>query len=161
MANRFITWGTLIAIIFLGVVTVGFFVLNIDTPVPANWGSDVGARSGFTDWINILFLSMVIPIISILLGAVIVAQGPHHRIGWLLVLLGLVTSLTGFLAEFNIYTNFTLNQRVPGKQIVPWFINWMRVILFGVLFLTLAIFPLGKFQSRNWASWSACARRWM
>jgi hypothetical protein len=150
MTNRFITWGIFIFIIILGVVTLGLFVLNIDTPVPANWGSEAGVRSGFTDWINILFLSIIIPLISTFLGALIIAQRPRHRIGWLLVLLGLITSLTGILAEFNIYTNFTLDQRVPGQQIVPWFENWMWVILFGVLFLTLAIFPQGRFQSRNW-----------
>ena len=150
MANRFITWGILIFIIILGVATLGLFVLNIDTPVPANWGSEAGVRSGFSDWINILFLSIVIPLISTFLGALIIAQRPRHRIGWLLILLGLITSLTGFLAEFNIYTNFTFDQRVPGQQIVPWFENWMWVLLFGVLFLTLAIFPQGKFHSRNW-----------
>ena len=83
MINRIITWLILIFAFILGVVTVGLFVLNIDTPVPANWGSEAGVRPGITDWLNILFLSIVNPLISTFLGALIIAGQFNHLMGWL------------------------------------------------------------------------------
>ena len=83
MVYRIITWLILIFALILGVVTVGLFVLNIDTPVPANWGSEAGVKPGITDWLNILFLSIVNPSISTFLGALIIAGQFSHLMGWL------------------------------------------------------------------------------
>ena len=151
MVNRVITWGAFIFVIIIGIITITLFILNSNTPVPANWGSEAGTRTGFTDWINILFLSIFIPMPACLLGVLIIARQAKHRIGWLLIFLGIIASLNGILAEFNVYTNFTLDQLVvPGQMIIPWFQNWFWVILFAVLLLTLALFPTGKLLSRTW-----------
>ncbi|GAB4577588.1 MAG: hypothetical protein Fur0022_03190 [Anaerolineales bacterium] len=155
---RFV-WVWFVFTLGIGVVSLLLFMRNAATPVPASWGVEGGTREGVVEWINAFQQSLLSPTLIGFLGALILTRRPGHRIGRLLIALGVVSALGTFTQEWAVYGYYTLQTNVPGNMpgtaLAAWITNWIWVILFGILLLTAAVFPDGRFLSSRWA-WLVC-----
>jgi hypothetical protein len=141
-------WPMLVA--GLGLAGFTLFLANANTPVPASWGTDGGARNSAAQWLSILIESFISPVIICSLGTLIINRRPGHRIGRLLIALGVLIALNTFVVEWVVYGYFTSAERVPGTAVVAWVGNWLWVVLLSLLILIVALFPNGRYPSRAW-----------
>jgi hypothetical protein len=137
-------------VVVVGVSSFIFFYLNRNIVVPASWGNEAGARNQFPDGLNILQQAFLFPIVTALLGVLIVRRYSRHRVGWLLVATGLTSGAVTLFAEYTVYGYFTSPEHLPGVEWTAWFTNWIWVAFFSFLLYTLAIFPNGQFLSAGW-----------
>jgi signal transduction histidine kinase len=93
-------------------------------------------------------------------GALIVAQRPENRIGWLLGLIGLLSAATAFAGPYARYTLLTEPGDLPGGALAAWVNLWLWVLplTLAALFLPL-LFPDGRLPSPRWRplGWLAAA----
>jgi hypothetical protein len=134
----------------LGLVGFLLFIQNANTPMPPSWGSAGGARNGPQQWFSAFQQTLLSPLIASALGALILTRRPGHRIGRLLIALGLVSALGVCTQEWAAYGAYTAASPVPGVELAAWVTNWIWVILFGLLILMAALFPDGRFLSWRW-----------
>jgi hypothetical protein len=134
----------------MGLAGFLLFIRNAGTPVPASWGTDGGVRDEAAQWFNALQAHLIVPVIVCALGALILTRRPGHRIGRLLVALGLVVALGQLTQEWAVYGAYTVQADLPGVGIAAWITNWIWIVLFGLLLLTAALFPDGQFLSKWW-----------
>ena len=145
-----LAWVLFIAIVLMGVGAVILFLLNRNTPVPPSWGAAGGVRDKPGDVVNIVLQALVLSVSSGLFGALIIGRLPRHTIGWLLVTIGLFSTVTPLLGEWTIYGYYTRGEPTAGHGLAAWITNWAWIALFGSLLWTLAIFPDGRPLSRRW-----------
>jgi hypothetical protein len=143
------SWPLAVAIV-LGSLGFFLFFLNRDTIVPVSWGSAGGARNRLSDWINAFQQSLIVPLIGILFGVLIVRQRPRHRIGLLLIIIGLMSAAMMVFQEWSIYGYHTTGGSVPGWRFTGWITNWIWIVLFFFVLLLVPLFPDGAFLSRRW-----------
>ena len=143
-------WSLLALLLLLGMVAIFLFVLNGATVVPTSWGASGGARHGVGDWINLLAQALLQPVLATGLGALILTRQWGNPIGWLLLAIGATAALSPLLAELTVYGHYTVAAALPGFAVLAWIHNWFWVILFGLVLLTLALFPTGHFLTRRW-----------
>lgn len=144
-------WAALALIALLGAVGLALFLLNLNTPVPAAWGTAGGVRNYFFALLNSVVLGWVLPPMIAGLGALIIARQPQNRIGWLLVALAIGYLLASLLGEITVALNLTAKPPLPGGQLVAWIYSWLWVLIYSLLVLLLALFPNGHVLSRRWA----------
>ncbi len=140
----------LVLVVVLSAVTLALFFVNRNTPVPASWGTDGGMRQDLTAVVNYLLLGLIMPLVTTVLGALIVSRQPHNRVGWLLIALGVCYLLIGLFGELTVAMNLTAQSVMAGGQLVAWVSNWIWVLSYSLLILMLALFPGGHFLSRRW-----------
>lgn len=152
MAEKSKKWVWLIfgLVILVGAVSLLLFYLNQNTVVPASWGNEAGTRDSFADWLNAFQQSVLIPGVTAVLGVLIVRRYPRHRVGWLLVIVGLVSAAAIFIGELTVFGSFTVTEPLAGIEWAAWITNWLWVVLYALLLYTLAIFPNGQFLSSGW-----------
>jgi hypothetical protein len=143
-------WRLLAVLLLLGLFAVVLFVLNRATVVPASWGVSGGARDGVVDWINLLAQALLQPALATGLGVLILTRQWGNLIGWLLLTIGVTAALSPVLAELTVYGHYTVAAALPGFAALAWIHNWFWVILYGLVLLTLALFPTGHFLTRRW-----------
>ena len=149
--NRSIVAQVVLALVaVLGLATMALFLLNLNTPVPASWGTAGGMRNNFSALLNTLLLGVVLPLVTTALGTVIVSRQPHNRVGWLLIALGVCYLLIGMFAELTVAMNLTAQPALSSGPLVAWINNWIWVLTYSLLVLVLALFPTGHFLSRRW-----------
>ncbi len=142
-------WFLVFVIAVMGAAIIVLFILNRHTPAPAGWGSDGGLRNTPADVANVA-TQVTLALTSGFCGALIVARRPRHKIGWLMLGVGLAAALSPMLGEWTIYGYYTRGEPSLLLGLVGWVTNWMWIVLFGLLLLTLAIFPDGEMLSRRW-----------
>ncbi|MCB0241124.1 MAG: hypothetical protein KDH08_21405, partial [Anaerolineae bacterium] len=123
---------------------------NRNTPVPASWGTPAGTRASLGALVNILLLSLVIPLVTATLGALIVSRQARNRVGWLLIALGFCNLIVSLCGELAVRMNLAVSPPLAGGQLIAWICNWAWVVVYALLVLLLAIFPSGHFLSRRW-----------
>ena len=143
-------WSLLALLLLSGVIAVCLFMLNGDTVVPTSWGASGGARHGAGDWINLLTQALLQPALATGLGVLILTRQWGNLIGWLLLAIGATAALSPLLAELTVYGHYTVAAALPGFAVLAWIHNWFWVILFGLVLLTLGLFPTGHFLTRRW-----------
>jgi hypothetical protein len=144
------SWWPLAVVIVLGSLGFFLFFLNRETAVPVSWGSAGGTRNRLPDWINAFQQSLIVPVIGTLFGVLIVRQRPRHRIGLLLIIIGLLSAAMMVFQEWSIYGYHTTGGRAPGWELASWITNWAWIVLFSFVLLLVPIFPSGAFLSRRW-----------
>jgi len=148
LARRLIwLWPILVA--GLGLAAFALFLVNAATPVPASWGTDAGARNTVAQWLSTLQQSVISPVIICFLGTLILHRRPGHRIGRLLVALGIVSALNIYVLEWAVYGYYTTGERLIGTAVAAWMGNWLWVFLMGLLILIVALFPNGRYPTRT------------
>jgi len=153
-SDRLITvlaWALCASVILLGAASLALFVLNRDTAVAQWWSDTARQRTAFIPVLRALLLGLGIPAVSATMGALIVSRQPHHRIGWLLLLYGLVAAASHLFGELTIYWWLTLAESPPAGDWSAWLLNWLWVAGYALAILILALLPNGRFLSRGWA----------
>ena len=94
-------------------------------------------------------LNLLSPLISALVGALVIDRKGNHPIGWLFCLAGLGWGLyeVGFTTGF--YS--TAGQTSPSQDVIIWLATWTSMVAFGFApVLVLYLFPNGKLPSPGW-----------
>lgn len=84
-----------------------------------------------------------------LVGALIVRQRPHNRIGWLLVAItftlgmGVMSPVYGRIAFANPAAN------LPFEPVATWLATWIVTVTFGCVVALLLVFPTAQLASRR------------
>jgi hypothetical protein len=86
-----------------------------------------------------------------LVGAVIAARRPRHRLGWIFCVVGLSHGLVTFTNEYAVHALWTSPGSLPGGPFMAWMTKWvwagsMPVVLTFVPLL----FPDGRLPSPRW-----------
>jgi hypothetical protein len=142
-------WLFLALVLVLGVAGFALFILNRHIPVQPSWGYEGGPRTGFAPWLNAVVQSLLLPLTTAILGALISWRRPGQRIGALLMALAFIIALSTPLQEWAAY-NSQSSSPGRGALLAAWITNWIWVLLFGLLLYILAIFPDGRFLSPRW-----------
>jgi hypothetical protein len=151
-------WLFLILILGLGLAGFALFYFNRHIAVPASWSVAGGPRDGISDLLNTFQQAVIAPVVDCIFGILIIRKQSHHRIGWLLVAIGLAAALTVPLTEWAVRGYFSPNQNVPGASIAAWITNWIWIILISLILLMIALFPSGTFLSNRWRTgYAVCA----
>jgi hypothetical protein len=145
-----LVWLWFMVTLSLGLAGFLLFMRNVDTPTPASWGADDGLRNEAADWFNSLQQALLLPVTVSALGALILIRRPGHRIGRLLIAIGLSTALGHFTQEWAVYGYYTVKADLPGAALAAWITNWLWIVIFGLMLLTAALFPNGNFASHRW-----------
>jgi hypothetical protein len=108
----------------------------------------LGRPSSEEPWIQDLLFQLV-PVPFAVVGALIAARRPGHRIGWLL--LGGTLSIAGALFAWG----YTLHKMpdgtwLPGRVLVGWVGNWIPWPALAAFLLLLLLFPDGAPPSPRW-----------
>jgi hypothetical protein len=126
------------------------FVQNAASPVPTSWGVQQGPRNELNNWLIAVQNMLLSPLLASVLGVSILSRRPQHRIGRLLVALGLIIALMMLSAEWALYGYYTLKRELMGAAFTAWLSNWLWVTTFIPLLLIAALFPDGNYFSRSW-----------
>ncbi len=127
-----IVWGLSMVL----VTVVGIMIFLEPEVVYAGWGF-----RGFPSAVSV-------PIATV--GLLIVSRHLRHRIGWLLLVLGLASALQGFLFDYGLYSLHLFPGSLPGGKAVAWFLNWYWIIIIWLMSMLLMHFPNGKTPSPRW-----------
>jgi hypothetical protein len=144
------SWLILILTLLAGLGGLVLFVLNRETAVPVSWGTAGGPRDNPTDWYNFLQGALIVPVVAVIFGLLIVSRQLGRRIGWLLLLIGLISGFQALVSEWAIFGYYTAFNALPGYGLAAWFTNWTWVALFAALLGMVAVFPNGHFLSLRW-----------
>ncbi|MFN8487237.1 MAG: hypothetical protein U0350_06565 [Caldilineaceae bacterium] len=89
------------------------------------------------------------------LGVLVVARLPNHRVGWLFLVIGLSAALALFTDQYTIYKLVTHPAGQPFVWLVVWLHTWVWLVGNWAIGLLLLIFPTGRLLSARWrwASW--------
>ncbi len=126
-----VAWSLLTIIVVLRVVTIA---LNVSNSVP-----DPGGL-----FVELAFL--VFPVV----GALIALSRPENPIGWLFLVGSLGPSVHSFAEQYATYALLTRPQALPGGTAMAWLTLWIGNIGFGLITLTMLLFPTGRLPSRRW-----------
>jgi hypothetical protein len=84
-------------------------------------------------------------------GAILVSRLPHHLIGWLLVIGGLVIAISGSTAGLADYGLTAHPGSVPDAIWLAWLSQWPWAPEIAILFMLLPLFyPTGRLPSARW-----------
>ncbi len=146
-----LAWTLCACVILLGLASLVLFVLNRDTAVAQWWSTTARQRNAFLPVLRALLLGLGLPAVSATLGALIVSRQPRHRIGWLLLLYGLVAAASHAFGELTVYSWLTLAEPPLVGALSAWVQNWLWIVGYALAMLILALLPTGRFLSRGWA----------
>jgi hypothetical protein len=84
------------------------------------------------------------------LGALIVSRQPGNRIGWIYLLIGVLTPLQAFTVMY--YERSVIAPGLPGARWSAWASNWLTFLVFptGLALFAFLLFPSGRLPSRRW-----------
>jgi hypothetical protein len=119
------------------------------------WATRLSARSDLFDLVEALGWGMAIPIVFAVLGALIVARQRGNRVGWLMMIIALVSGIPDFIHVGRLSAPpETLSL---GLWLLLWFDGWSWIPLIFPIFLIPLHFPTGRPPSRrwNWVIWLA------
>jgi hypothetical protein len=136
--------------LLLGVTGTVIFYFNQDTAVPPSWASAAGPRADLVNWFNILQSGLLVPLLSGIFGTLILRRRIVPGIGWLFLIVGLLSGGQSFLMEYAIHGTYTRTMPPPGTAIAAWTANFIWIFLYAAQMHLLAIFPNGRFLSPRW-----------
>ena len=80
-------------------------------------------------------------------GALIVSTSAANRIGWILLIMGV---LTGVWESAEGWGYFAAERDLPGGPVGEWIILWSWIIDLALFALVFLLFPNGRLPSRRW-----------
>jgi hypothetical protein len=86
-----------------------------------------------------------------LVGAVVAARRPHHRLGWIFCTIGLSQGLVTFTNEYAVYALWTAPGSVSGGPFMAWLTTWVWAGAAPVLLTFVPLlFPDRRLPSPRW-----------
>jgi len=140
---RWLAWG------LAGVVVIGALAQLIF------WAIRLNARPRLFDTVEALGWGVAIPIVFAVLGALIVARQRGNRVGWLMMIIALVSGIPDFILVGRL--SVPPETLSLGLWLLLWFDGWSWIPLIFPIFLIPLHFPTGRPPSRrwNWVIWLA------
>jgi hypothetical protein len=111
-------------------------VRNLSSPDPHVFGF----------WVQ----GIVIPITCSTVGVIIASRRPHHPIGWLFCVVGLLAGVNHLCAEYAIYALLSQPDSLPGGRAAAWVASWCGLPANALLVFVGLLFPDGRLPSRRW-----------
>ena len=109
------------------------------------------ARSGGPEDPGSAIVVGIAALMTATVGAILVTRLPHNRIGWLLMLGGLVLAAVGGTSGLADYGLVVHPGEVPGAIWLAWVSQWTWAPELAVLFILLPLFyPSGRLPSPRW-----------
>jgi hypothetical protein len=93
---------------------------------------------------------VVASLASATVGAAVTARAPGNAIGWILCVSGLMVGAGNLAFQYADHMLFIAADPLPGGTIAAWLQNLGLPPCFGLLGLTLLLFPDGRLPSRRW-----------
>lgn len=92
-----------------------------------------------------------------IVGGLVAARRPDHRIGWLMLIAGAVNALAEASTQYAIWGLVRHPGSLPGAAIASWVFSYSWTPAITTLLLVLSYFPNGQLASRRWRwlPWSA------
>jgi signal transduction histidine kinase len=85
-----------------------------------------------------------------LVGLLVVRRQAGNRVGWLLIALGLTLALFGSSQEYARYTLEVDPGRLPAGLFAAWLLNWLPLLLVGLIQVLAQLYPTGRPISPGW-----------
>ena len=83
-------------------------------------------------------------------GGLIASRRPHHRMGWVLLLIAITQGLSGFSAGY-VHLAYQAGVGVPAPDVFAWMNTWMWMPGLGTMLTFLfLLFPDGHLPSPRW-----------
>lgn len=141
LRRRSVAW--LICVVTIA-VTIIALVLQLRSPSGSSW-------AGGTN-----YLTLIHPLISVLVGAVIIDRKGNHLVGWLFCLSGLGWSLSHLAFSYGPY--LSIADHLPWERQILWSSSWAATLAFGFApVLVVHVFPDGHLASSRWKALFAAA----
>jgi hypothetical protein len=87
-------------------------------------------------------------------GAVVASRRPYHRVGWLLVALGLSNSVSGFAFSYTRYGLVARPGALPAADYLAGFATGTVFINLSLTGFVLLLAPTGSLPSARWRWWA-------
>jgi signal transduction histidine kinase len=104
-------------------------------------------RTG-VDW-SVLAVSYGAGVLYSGLGGLVAWRQPRNAIGWMLLAIGLSSSLESFIREYTLRAFVTAPGSLPLAGPLAW-LSWLSNVFISFLPLFLLLFPDGRLPSRRW-----------
>jgi len=103
------------------------------------------------------FAFLVAAIAFVTTGALLVTRVPGNAIGWVFCVIGVLVVVGDLAYQYADYALYISSPSLSGGEIAAWLQNLTLPPTFGLLGVSLLIFPQGKLLSRRWrpALWLA------
>jgi hypothetical protein len=98
--------------------------------------------------------SAVAAVSAATVGAVVASRRPHHRVGWLLVALGLSLAALGFTFSYTRYGLVARPGALPAAGYLAGFANGALFINLSLTGFVLLLTPTGSLPSPRWRWWA-------
>ena len=120
-----------------------------------SWVTHLSVCPNLFDLVEALGWGMAIPIVFAVLGALIVARQRGNRVGWLMMIIALVSGIPDFILVGRL--SVPPETLSLGLWLLLWFDGWSWIPLIFPIFLIPLHFPTGRPPSPrwNWVIWLA------
>ena len=110
--------------------------------------------SSFHSWVTALGWGVVLPAIYSVVAALIIARQPGNRVGWLLMVVGMVAVFPSFVLDA---ISSPPSGITPGIFLLVWLDGWSWIPIIFPIFLIPLNFPTGRPPTPrwNWVNWLA------
>jgi hypothetical protein len=133
---RAVAIGAWLLIVALSIVELWLIAVTLDQPTPDQWGF-----RGFEAVMGLSFGSV---------GALIAMRRPENRVGWVLVVMGLISGLMGIVNQYPVLSD-AARESLPFSGLARWVSAWIWVpAAAGLGSLLPLIFPDGHLPSPRW-----------
>jgi class 3 adenylate cyclase len=140
-----LAWGTCLVTLAVVAMTSVLVLLNLETisnPYEAN------------------LLEIVLPISMAALGALVASRQRSNSLGWVFLILAVITALSGVTRQYSRYALVT-QPGAPFSVWIPWVGDVIEPLVYpaGLALLAFLLTPNGRFLSPRWrwVAWSGAA----
>jgi hypothetical protein len=138
---------------WLSWILVGIILLSALIDFVA-WLMLQSGSSSFHSWVSALGWGVALPVVCSVVAALIIARQPGNRVGWLLMVVGLVAIFPNFVLDSM---SSPPSEVTPGIFLLVWLDNWSWIPIIFPIFLIPLNFPTGRPPTPrwNWVNWLA------
>jgi hypothetical protein len=120
----------------LGLLSVGLAISA--ALIPGRGGDGLGSLLGLWALANAT------------VGTIVAIRRPTHRIGWLLVAIGLLLAVDSFAEQYARYGLLAGLDSIPAVPAMAWVSFWLDAPALFLLLFVILLFPDGRLPSRRW-----------